>query len=387
MENFVRKAHYARHNLFYVVIYQAFFLCLLIGCKSRAPILVGFSGELTNSRSGGGVFCRNGIELAVEELNRNNGIHGRLIQLIAKDDQNRPEVARQVDAELAAQGVVAIIGHITSTQTAATFAQNNRARMVVINPVSASAEFSQQQDYFFRVVPGNDLLSRVLARYIIQHRQIRTITGIYDIGNRTFSETFWKLFQQEFERLGGSAREELTFVAGQTDLQQFAAQIQAAAPDAVLVIASPVDTAFLLQYLAKQGVRVPAFSSTWAQTNQLIEKGGNAAEGLEMVAVYHSLNPYPAFQPFVKRFVERFKREPTFHAAYGYEAMLVLAEALKHTQGQASGLPDALSSIRNFPGVQGTISIDAYGDVSRDVYIVRISNGQFQVVATIPPEN
>ncbi|GAK52194.1 extracellular ligand-binding receptor [Candidatus Moduliflexus flocculans] len=387
MENFARKARYARHKLFYAVVYQVFFLSLLMGCKSKPPILVGFSGELTNSRSGGGVFCRNGIELAVEELNRNNGIHGRLIQLVTKDDQNRPEIARQVDAELAAQGVVAIIGHVTSAQTAATFAQNNQARMVVVNPVSASAEFSQQQDYFFRVVPGNDLLSRALARYIIQQRHIRTITGIYDIGNRTFSETFWKLFQQEFERLGGSARKELIFVAGRTDFQQFATQIQTTAPDALLVMASPVDTAFLLQYLAKQGVRVPTFSSTWAQTEQLIEKGGNAVEGLEMVSVYHPSNPYPAFQPFIKRFMERFKREPTFHAAYGYEAMLVLAEALKHTQGQTSGLPDALSSIRNFPGVQGLISMNAYGDVSRDVYIVRVSNGQFEIVATIPPEN
>jgi len=387
MVNFMCKVRYEQ---VYGIIKQAFsiglLIVLLLGCKSKAPILIGFSGELTNSREDGGILCRNGVELAVEELNRNNGIAGRPLRLMIKDDQNRPEIARQVDIELAKEGVIAIIGHITSKQTAAVFAQNNQAQIVMINAVSASSEFSGQRDYFFRVVPANDLLSRALARYVIQQRQIRAITGVYDLNNQTFTKSFWTLFQQEFERLGGTAREELTFHAGQTDLQQFATRIQASEPEALLVIASPVDTAFLLQYLAAYGVRIPAFSSTWAQNEQLIEKGGDAVEGLEMVSVYHPQNPYPAFQPFKQRFVERYKREPSFHATYGYEAMLVLADALRRTQGQTAGLLDALSNLHHFPGIQGEISIDTYGDVNRDVYIVRIHNGQFQVIHTIPPE-
>lgn len=392
MDNFLHKAQSARHNVrssgtpqMSLVIVAV--IGLLFGCKSKTPILIGFSGELTNSRSEGAIFCRDAVMLAIEELNRNNGIGGRPIRLVVKDDRNNPDVARQVDAELAQQGVVAIIGHITSAQTAAVFAQNNQARMVVVNPVSAGSEFSRQQDYFFRVVPANDLLSQALAQHIVQHRQIRQMTGVYDLSNRAYAETFWQHFRQAFEHLGGTVQQELTFHAGQTDMQQLARQIHAATPEAVLVIAAPVDAALLVQYLKLQGVHAPMFSSTWAQNEQLIEKGGDAVEGLEMVAVYHPYNPYPAFEAFVKRFTERYQRAPTFQAAYGYEAMLVLAQALKQTHGQAAGLREALLTVKNLPGVQGTFSIDEYGDVSREVYIVQVNNGQFRVINTITPND
>jgi branched-chain amino acid transport system substrate-binding protein len=391
MDNLARKGHYARHNarrsgvtrliLFSVLV------ALLAGCRSKTPILVGFSGELTNSRGEDGVFCRDGIELAVAELNRNNGIRGRPIRLVVKDDRNNPDVARQVDADLVKEGVVAIIGHITSSQTAAVFAQNNQARMVVVNPVSSGSAFSRQRDYFFRVIPANDLLSQALARHVFQYRHIRQITGVYDLSNHAFAETFWQLFRQAFEQLGGTVQQELTFQAGQTDLQQLARQIQATTPEAVLVVASAVDTAFLVQYLRQQGTSAPVFSSTWAQTEQLIEKGGDAVEDLEMVAVYHPQNPYPAFESFVKQFTERYQRAPTFQAAYGYEAMLVLAHALEQTHGEARGLPDALLKVANLPGIQGVISLDEYGDVSRDIYIVQVKNGQFRVINTVPPEH
>ena len=72
-------------------------------------------------------------------------------------------------------------------------------------------------------------------------------------------------------------------------------------------------------------------------------------------------------------------------ATYAYESVLVLAEALKQTAGEADGLPEALTSIKNLEGVQGTISINEYGDVERDSYIAIIKDRQFAVIEVISP--
>ena len=55
---------------------------------------------------------------------------------------------------------------------------------------------------------------------------------------------------------------------------------------------------------------------------------------------------------------------------------MILAEALKKTGGKAEGLPEALLSIEGLPGVLGTITFDAFGDVHRDIYILQVENGE-----------
>ncbi len=123
-------------------------LIVVRSLRSRA-FLLGFAGELTGRHAGMGVDGRDGAILAVDEINKTGGINGRKIKLIIKDDKGDPEVARRVDVELIKQGVVAIIGHITSGQTAAVLEQINKANVVLISPAASSIQFSGQADFFF----------------------------------------------------------------------------------------------------------------------------------------------------------------------------------------------------------------------------------------------
>jgi branched-chain amino acid transport system substrate-binding protein len=362
-------------------------LCLLgIGCKSREPVLIGFAGELTNRRGQGSIDARDGAQLAVDVLNAQGGIDGRPMKLLVRDDKRDPETARQVDADLIEQDVAAIIGHISSGQTAAVLDLVNDANVVLLSPISASHQFSGKRDYFFRVVPSSNVLCKALARHIYSSRHVRTLVGLYDVSNQAFTEACWTTLQTEFEALGGHAGPAFIFRHGDTDLKALITEVKQAEPEALVVIASPFDTAMLAQYARQQVLTVPFFGSSWAQSQELIEKGGQAVEDLELVVSYHPQNPYPAFTPFMEQFEARYKRRPGFGGALGYEAVLVLAHALKQTGGEAAGLTEALVEFRNLPGVQGTISLDEYGDPARDLYIVQVQDGQFKVIDTISPD-
>ncbi len=363
------------------------FLLLCWGaCGRKPPILIGFAGELTNRRGPAGLDARDGAQLAVDVINAEGGVRGRSITLIVKDDQRDPTVARRVDAALTAEGVVAIIGHLSSEQTAAALDFANEAGIVLLSPVSASSVFSGQRDYFFRVVPDNALLGYALAVHLYQNRDLSHLTFIYDLSNQAFTESLWGVVHHEFTRLGGIVDETFPFMHGDTDLKALMARVKLTNPEALVMIAAPRDTALMAQYGRQLGVEVPLFGSSWAQSQDLLEEGGRAVEGLELVAGFHPENPYPAFQPFVERFEARYGRSPTFSAAFAYEAVLVLARALEQTRGRAEGLPEALTAIEALDGIQGVISINEYGDVERDVYIVQVNQGSFRVIHTLSPD-
>jgi branched-chain amino acid transport system substrate-binding protein len=320
--------------------------------------------------------------LAVEIINDNGGINGRPIALIVKNDRGDPARARQVDEELVEQGVVAIIGHMTSGQTAAVIDQMNKAEVVLLSPTATSTQFSGQADYFFRVLPSTDQLGKALGAHI-HSRGVRQVSGVYDLGNRAYTETMWQATQAEFSRLGGEIGPVFTFISGETELRILMNELNAAKPEAVLFISSAIDTALMAQYSRQQGLTSRLFAAAWSQTNELLEKGGQAVEEIEIISLYNGQNTYPAFQEFVDRFTERYNRQPDFAAAYAYEAVLVLVQALKQTDGEADGLSEALTVIKNLEGIQGAISLDKYGDVKRDTYIAVVNDGRFEIVKTV----
>jgi branched-chain amino acid transport system substrate-binding protein len=148
-------------------------------------------------------------------------------------------------------------------------------------------------------------------------------------------------------------------------------------------VASAVDTAMFLQYAAQEGLSVPFFATSWAQTPELIEKGGQLVNGLELSSTFVPNPGSRLYAEFAQAYQARYGSQAELGAAHGYETVLVLHEALKQTGGEAEGLPEALRGIQDFPGLLGNISIDAYGDVQRDLYIVRVENGEFILISVV----
>jgi branched-chain amino acid transport system substrate-binding protein len=356
----------------------------LIGCGHKESILVGLAVELTGRQAEIGINIRDAALMAVDEVNAQGGINGRPVELVVRDDQGNSEVARQVDAELVSMGAVAIIGHYTSAQTAAVIDQMNTAQVVLISPSAASSAFSGQADYLFRLTSDTDFIGTKLGEHLAGGNNNSPLIGIYDENNLSFSKAFWDAVQESFTAAGGST-ESLPFNSTQADLQQVAAQVKEKQPGAVVIVASAVDTAVLVQYLRQTGVAVPLFASPWAHTSQLIEKGGQAVDGLVLSSFYDINNPRPEHLQFVQAFEKRFGRTPQLGTTQAYEAVMVLAEALRATNGGRAGLREALLALRDFPGILGPITFDSNGDVSRDIYIMRVEGGRIVEQEVISP--
>jgi branched-chain amino acid transport system substrate-binding protein len=350
----------------------------LVGCVEKEPIRVGFVAQLTGVQAELGVQERNGVQLAVEEINAAGGVDGRPIELIVQDDLGTPEGAQAADRELIDAGVVAIIGHATSAQTLAGLAVTNPARVVMLSPTATTPELSGLDDFFFRVAYSLVDRAHALAQYIYQNRNISQIAAIYDADNAAYSKAFLEAFTGKYQSLGGEVVAETDFSSkSQPDFAPLVAQLRASNPDGLLIIAADIDTALIAQRTRLMDWPIPLFTSAWAQTETLINNGGQAVEGLE-IEIANALNDQsPNYLDFETRYQARFGQAPAFGAALGYEAAQVLATALQETGGQAEGLAQALVGIENFKGLSDTFSFDRYGDVIRPFYLGTIRDGKY----------
>ncbi len=366
-----------------VICMAAFFLT---NCTARGPVPVGFVAQLTGVQAALGVQERNGVRLAVEEINRAGGISGRPVKLVIRDDLGTPEGAKKADRELIGMDVVAIIGHATSGQTMAGLTVTGPARVLMLSPTASTSELSGKDDYFFRVCYSLADRAHAFSRYIYQKRKITRIAVVYDTDNAAYSKNFMETFTDKYRSLGGKLTGKASFSSkSQPGFASLVKRLRTGNPGGLLIIASDIDTALIAQRTRLAGWPVPLFTTAWAQTETLINNGGRAVEGLEIEVANTYTDQKPAYLDFKKRYMARFSHTPSFGASLGYEAARVLAAALEKTGGRAGGLKKALTGIKNFKGLSETFSFDRYGDVIRSFYMGVIHQKKYMDIKSFKP--
>ncbi|MBN1303630.1 MAG: ABC transporter substrate-binding protein [Anaerolineales bacterium] len=366
--------------------FVAIIICLLgtSSCAAYKPIKVGFSGGLTGRNAALGVDGRDGALLAVEVINARGGVNGRPLQLIVQDDLSTREGALEADKKLMELGVVAIIGHMLSETMVSIWPDVKESGMIYLSPMVSTPLLQGQKDNFFRVNPVNSYQSKSLARYAYVSLGLKRIAIIYDINNQAYTETYEEDFAEMFEAYGGEVVVEEGFATLENpDFEPFLKKVKSRNVDGFLVVASSVDTASFAQQAYLRGFDEQILASNWAFTEDLIQNGGRAVDGILTITSHIEDNQTPVYQEFKTKFEEHFGRSPTFSAGYGYESIMVLAEALKKSNGHAEGLAEALLETEYYQGVHGSITLDQFGDVRRTMYIIIVQEGKFKTLESL----
>lgn len=372
--------------------YISGFLLLLIAltaltgrCNFQNPIKVGFSAQFTGPHANMGVSGRDGVLLAIEEINANGGIAGRRVKLLVRDDKGTPQGAVTADRGLIDAGVVAIIGHMTSSQSMAALPMVEASGTILLSPTTSTPDLTGQIDHFFRVVYDSTLEARYLARHVINTLGIGRVSAIYDQDNAAYTGNYLNAFGDELHKAGGCMVKQLAYSAGDKPaFGPLVSQLSQGGPQGLLIITSAFDAALIAQHSRLIGWQTNFFGCGWTLSESLIENGGKAVEGMSFVSSYDANSQATAFVEFQKKYNSRFKQMTSFMAKNAYEAMMVLAAALEKTQGRAKGLDKALPGI-SIDGLTEKISLDAYGDGVRTHYKIVVQNGKFVTKGQLAP--
>ena len=350
-----------------------------ISVLNKKPITIGFVAKLTGSQAELGVQERNGVQMAVENINATGGISGHKIKLIIRDDLGTNDKSQVTDRELIKEGAIAIIGHSTSTQTLSGLKVTNPAKVLMIGPTIDAPELSGIKDYFFRVCSSFKESAQAFAKYMYKKDNIKRLAIIYDKDNIAYSKAYSKIVSDKFKSLGGIVTGEVSFSAATApDFAPLLLKLRGSKAEGLLIIASDTDTAVIAQRARLMGLKIPLYtSSSWALTENLIENGGKAVEGIKFEQAYALTSKSKVLINFKARYKARFGNVPSFGATLAYDATMVLSSGLEKTVGKPEGLREALLETHNFPGLMGGFSFDAFGDVERPYYLGTIRDGKF----------
>ncbi len=377
----VKKVRVGRFFIVSILLLQ-----VISACRSQEPIRVGFVSDLTGANAALGVDGRDGAILAVDKINSEGGVNGRPIKLVIRDDLGSSEGAIAADEELInGEKLPMIIGHMTSGTMTAAWPQFKDSGVVYLSPTVSTPQLAGMDDNFFRLIVINSFMAERLALYAANDLHLKQIAIFYDTDNASFTDTYREGFTKYFTANGGEVVRTHAFSSSTLpDFKPVLSDLQAAPPDGIFIIASAFDSALIAQQAHLEGLHAQLLASNWSFTDDLIQNGGSAVDGMVTVVSHDENSRSPEYLDFSKRFQDRFGRAPTFAAGYGYEAVTVLANALQKTDGRSENLKQALLETRSFAGVFGDISFDQYGDVTRTLYLIKVYEGKFVTETHFP---
>jgi branched-chain amino acid transport system substrate-binding protein len=353
----------------------------IVACQTeKQPIKVGFVGGLTGRYSDLGVSGRNGVLLAVEEANESGGIRGRELVLLTKDDMQDEKTAVAVDRELLAEGVVAIIGHMTSTMSVAAVPLMNENKTVMISPTATANALDAQDDFFIRMEPASRKQTESLARYAFSKAGLKRVAALYDASNRVYSEDYLNAFSSLFNKLGGRVVAVASFpTTFDLSFSHVVSRTLHSKPDGILLIAHSSDAAGFCQQIRKTGCRAVIISSGWAMTDVFLQNGGKAVEGVVFDNLINIDSKEKRYRDFKTKFETRFGTSPSFGAVHGYEAARLLVDALK-VNDAPSRLKESILGLEKVYGLFGDFTLSRFGDPERSSFIMSVKNGSYQPV-------
>ena len=354
----------------------------LVACGQPAPWRIGFLGGLTGRTADLGTAAHHGAQMAVEDLNARGGVQGRPLLLRPADDGQNVDTARASLKRLIAEGVVALIGPVTSAMAQAILPDVEAASLVVVSPTATATSLSGKDDYFLRACPSIADYVEVQARN--DHaRGARRVAIVYDLSNQAFSEDWARRYADIARQLGMQVATLAALTAGQdASYLRAAADVLAAGPDLVLLVCSAVDTARLAQSLRNGGLASARLStSSWGGTEALIQLGGASVEGLRTTQFFDRDDRSPRYIEFMARYEQRFGEPPGFASVGAYDAVAAVADALARVGAASAPLKQALLAGGPYAGLQEAWRFDSFGDSRRKLRVAEVVHGRFQVVA------
>jgi branched-chain amino acid transport system substrate-binding protein len=348
--------------------------------RKKEPIKIGLSINLSGRGGTAGEYIREGAMLAVAEINKKGGIHGRPLSLLIKDDKNTDEGILQADKELIAEGVPVIIGHTYSETTLKSYPYVTSHNTLLFTSFTGTTKLTGKDDLFFRTSVDNSAYGRALSA-LLAKRQIETVSFLLDMSNPSFTldyvEQTKKYYTGHITLVQFNSRKT-------TDWERVIPGLLNPKPDAIIMLTEVTMTGVAAQKLRAKGFEGDFIATLWAQTPDLMRYGGKAVEGLTIITFISPQYQNPQYVAFVKEVKERINQPVTARTVRAYEAIYIISEALKQCEKiTVSDIKKALLNLSNFNHVMGPVKFDAFGDVIRPIFEVRIKNGEFQNVGQI----
>jgi branched-chain amino acid transport system substrate-binding protein len=329
------------------------FAWLVAASMFTAPVLaadsikIGLSGPFTGGSSSMGVSMRDGVKLAVGEINAAGGVMGRQLEVVERDDEAKNELGVQIAQELInKENVVATVGFINTGVAFAAQRFYQEAEIPVFNNVATGSVVTKQfagadfkANYIFRNAANDTIQSAMIANEAVNRGGFKKPAILAD------STNYGQLGKTDLTN--ALAKMNITPVAtekfniGDTDMTAQLLRAKEAGADVILTYAIGPELAQIANGMAKLGWKVPMIGSWTLSMASFIDTAGPNGDGAMMPQTFIQQPTTPKRKAFIDAYQKAYNidRIPSpVSAAQGYDSIYLLAAAInqaKSTEGRA----------------------------------------------------
>ncbi|TFW29775.1 ABC transporter substrate-binding protein [Duganella callida] len=332
--------------------------------QAADPIKIGVSGPFTGGSAPMGVSMRDGVKLAVAEINAKGGVLGRPIQLVERDDEAKNERGVQIAQELInKEKVVATVGYINTGVALASQRFYQDAKIPVMNNVATGSIITKQfadqpENYIFRTSASDQIQSQMIIKEAVDNRKFKKVAILAD------STNYGQLGREDLEKVLAARNMKAVAVEKYNikDVDMTAQLLKAkqAGADVVLTYGIGPELAQIANGMEKLGWKVPMIGSWTLSMANFIDNAGKNGNGTRMPQTFIQDASTPKRKAFIDAYVKAYNppqgRMPSpVSAAQGYDSIYLLAAAIKQA-GSTDG-PKVKAALENLnEKVEGVVT-------------------------------
>jgi branched-chain amino acid transport system substrate-binding protein len=363
---------------------------LVLGLPSWAqaqPIKISGLYELSGAGATAGTNFKNGVEMAVKEINANGGILGRKIEHSIADTQTNPGVAKGLATKAIDDGAFAVFGPVFSGSIMVSMAETRRAEVPNFTGGEAASITKQGNPYIFRTSFTQDTAMPKVARYIASGLKAKTVAVIYV--NNDFGKGGRDAINKALADVGVKVVADISTDSGQVDFSAPVLKAKQANADALFVYTNEEESARALRELRKQGNTKPVVGETTLTGQKVIELAGEAANGAVAHVGLTVDAPNPLMLKFKAKFYQSYNYISDHNGVKGYTGVYLLKAAIeKAGKVDRKAVTNALHGLNvkasKEPGVILDVSMDDKGDLDRESFVVEVKAGKQEVKEVLP---
>lgn len=400
------------------IIVLLLMVLLIAGCTNPAKdtIKIGLLIPTTGGLASYGDAMGYAADVAIEEINDAGGVLGKDIELVPKNTETSPDIAKTRAQELIDEDIVIIIGAAASSSTIKASEATIPNKCVLIAPPSTSPDITtlDDSDYVYRTCPSDLLQGKAMAMYIYQTLNKTDISCLYV--NNTYGEGLKNVLYTQFKNLGGDTLKAVpypdsftTLPADSIDFMPYIDSLYSINASIVVLIAYDDGGVAVHQEATTGGDSLEWFGCDGIMTSGFLVNAGTYAENIMGTAPYHEEDTY--YESFKTRYKTKHPdgTDPVVFIPNTYDAIILAALAIEKAGSNTDGAllktslrqiaytgttvrtyADAITQLNNgndinYNGVSGNLDFDSYGDVITPYEIWKVISGSFNHQSIITP--
>ena len=344
-------------------------------------IVVGASFELTGNVANYGKSTLSGLKMAFDEVNKAGGIDGKKLRIVESDNKSEPSEAGNSVTKLVTQDkVIAVVGPATSGCVAASTPITTANKVPLIAPCATApnitVENGKVKEFVFRSCFIDPFQGRVMAEFADKNLKVKNVAILYDASS-DYSKGLAEVFTKTMEEKGGKIVAKEAFLAKDLDFKSALTKIKSTNPEAIYIPGYYEEVAKIIKQTRELGLNVPLLGCDGWDSPKLVEIGGpEALNNTYFSSAYSAQDKEPSVQKFIAGYKAMYNKEPDVFCMQGYNAGLILADAIKRA-GTTDGtkLAAAIAATKDLSVASGKLTYDADHNPITSAIIIELKDG------------